>query len=70
MPQDIYYVPQKPYTTIGSLREQLVYPLSLQQAVEALPQGARCCPCCVGMGLGFGLFCAKNDELAIYFLLL
>lgn len=30
--QDIFYVPQKPYTTIGSLREQIIYPLSVQEA--------------------------------------
>jgi ABC-type uncharacterized transport system fused permease/ATPase subunit len=30
--QGIYYVPQKPYTTPGTLREQLVYPLTPAQA--------------------------------------
>lgn len=28
----IYYVPQKPYTTPGSLREQIIYPLSTARA--------------------------------------
>lgn len=29
---DIYYVPQKPYATIGTLREQIIYPMSTSQA--------------------------------------
>lgn len=29
---DIYYVPQRPYTTIGTLREQIVYPLTVAHA--------------------------------------
>jgi len=30
--KDIYYVPQRPYTTIGTLREQLIYPLTTAHA--------------------------------------
>ncbi|KAL3156583.1 hypothetical protein ABBQ38_000874 [Trebouxia sp. C0009 RCD-2024] len=30
---DIFYVPQKPYTTIGTLREQVIYPLSTADAI-------------------------------------
>lgn len=40
--QEIFYVPQKPYTTTGTLREQLIYPLSLQQAVERLGERHTC----------------------------
>ncbi len=31
--QAIFYVPQKPYTTTGTLREQVIYPLTIDQAV-------------------------------------
>ena len=30
--QDVFYVPQKPYTTIGTLREQVIYPLNVRDA--------------------------------------
>ena len=29
---DVFYVPQRPYTTIGTLREQVTYPLSAREA--------------------------------------
>ncbi|EIE25187.1 hypothetical protein COCSUDRAFT_65142 [Coccomyxa subellipsoidea C-169] len=36
----IFYVPQKPYTTIGTLREQVVYPLSVAEAVAMEGEGS------------------------------
>lgn len=30
--RDIFYVPQKPYTTIGTLREQVLYPTNVHSA--------------------------------------
>ena len=43
--QDIFYVPQKPYTTIGSLREQIIYPLSVQDAAARQPGETEVCAC-------------------------
>ena len=32
--QAVFYVPQKPYTTTGTLREQVIYPLTVDQAAS------------------------------------
>ncbi len=35
-PGGIFYVTQKPYTTIGSLRDQVVYPLTIEESMQTL----------------------------------
>jgi ABC-type uncharacterized transport system fused permease/ATPase subunit len=34
--QDIFYVPQQPYTALGTLRDQIIYPLTLEDAISKM----------------------------------
>ncbi|KAI0494410.1 hypothetical protein KFK09_024544 [Dendrobium nobile] len=34
--KEIFYVPQRPYTAFGTLRDQLIYPLTVDQEIEPL----------------------------------
>ena len=36
--QDIFYVPQQPYTALGTLRDQIIYPLTLEDAITKMSQ--------------------------------
>lgn len=34
--KEIFYVPQRPYTAFGTLRDQLIYPFRVDQKIEPL----------------------------------
>lgn len=34
--KEIFYVPQRPYTAFGTIRDQLMYPFTVDQKIEPL----------------------------------
>lgn len=39
--QEVFYVPQQPYTALGTLRDQIIYPLTLHEAMLKASQESR-----------------------------
>jgi len=58
--QAVFYVPQKPYTTTGTLREQVIYPLTVDQAASHADGQSRVCIAARSLPVTFRLCKARN----------